>query len=651
MSKIIFLVFVFISCFVFSQEDNFELKEEQTPYFSFENNIFQDEENLLDYLQKNPLNLNTATYHKLKLIPYLDEDEILKLLNTKDISFVDKKVDKYVKIAPSTKKLTGKITTRVTSNSYIFNRTQILYKDEVSTGYTFLRKPEEAPLRFSNLNYFLRKWWFRFSNKNIDNLIVGNYKAHFAEGIVFSKDYPIQNFINTINQKPSGLEEDKSIYDNAHLYGVGLEKKIKNFLFSLFYSNKTLFQVELSTQNGRTVANEDLLELRKKEADFITTHRQSVVEDLVGFNFKFFSKKFKVGSCGYHAVYSIPFDPDKTNTSGYNLSNKYSERWNFVFRGNKLTVGSFYFEWSFKNFLLFEESAFSFSQYEDIDKKSGYATNLGFITKLKNLRTCLAYVYLSENFFSPLGQPIKIYDYPNSQTGLKFINELNIKSLKIYSSLSVGKLLGDMWSGHYLSEQPRYPSDYSDIFVRVNYKVHKNIELSLNAFSSFYDKYLNLKNYNLSVVDEYIQTKQLKFSTAYKLTYEILQPIKLSFCYNKKLIEFFELKKQLYGEQLFCEVSYKIPNFNLSFRFCVFDADKNVYLSYLKPQWKDFYIYEYENTSFGDKLVLSFSYKISTNFIFWTVYENKTYSLKQDISSICEVKTINTTRFQLEFLF
>lgn len=653
MNKIsIFLVFTLLSFSILGQEELFEFKEDESSYLSFEKDIevIQTDDYMLDYLQQKPININTATYDKLRIIPYLEENEIIEILANKNLS-CNSNASKYLTVNSNSKTFIGKIELRMaddsrgSNNFYVFNRTQMFYKDRVSFGYTFLRKPEEINLNIDSFKLFLRKWWLKYSIENT-TFIVGNYKANFGTGMVFNKNYPIENFVKNIKPLPSGLEEDKSIYDNAYLYGFGLEKLSKSFLFSLFYSNKNLLKINISTNSFGSFVNEDLVELRKEEVSYSYNQQiNNVNEELVGFNLKFFFKKFKIGSCGYYSQYNILFDPDKTNTSGYNLLNKYSEKWKYIFRGNGLFLGSLYCEVPFEKISFFAETAQSYSTALNMDySKTDYGINLGVMLKAKNIRSYLAYIYLGDYFYSPLGQSVLIYNYPNSQTGIKLLNEFSASKFNFILSLTCGRLLSNIWSGYYSSEQPKYPFNYNDGFVKIICKLSKNITFSLYSFYSLAECYINLKNYGLSFVDEYFQTTEFKFKNAYKVAYKILESLEVSLCYDKKIREFSDFKKQLYGEQLFSEVQYKISKINCFFRFSIFNVDKGVYLSYLKPQWRNFYIFEYNDASFGDNLYLSFTYNIFNNLAIWFGYENKNY-VNFDSESVDTIKS------QIEFVF
>ncbi len=647
----VFLLFILASKHIFCEENLFDFKED-TIFLSFEQNIetIQTDDYMLDYLQQNPVDLNTATYDKLKMIPYLKEDEIIEILTKKEF-MTNNQSSYYFTTKLSSKKLTGKVDLRISNdfenlNSfYFFNRTQLFCKDKISFGYEFLRRQDEVGVDIDSFKNFFRKWWLKFPIKST-TFIVGNYKANFGTGMVFSKNYPMGNFIRNIKPLPSGLEEDKSIYDNAYLYGFGIEKLSKNFLFSLFYSNKNLLKVNISTNSFGSFVNEDLIEVRKEEVSYSTNQQiNSVNEELVGFNLKAIFKKFKIGSCGYYSWYNILFDPDKTNTFGYKLLDKYSERWRYVFRGNRLFLVSLYCEVPFEKMSLFLETAQSYSKTSDTRySNTDYGVNLGVTFKTKNIGSYLTYVYLGNYFYSPLGQPILIYDYPNSQTGVKLLNEFKYGKFNFILSLTCGRILSGIWSGYYSSEQPKYPFNYNDSYIKIFCKLSRNITFSLYSFYSLYECYINLKNYNLSFFDEYIQTTQFKFKNAYKITYNILEPLKLSLCYDKKLREFPDFKKQLYGEQLFSEIQYKISKLNCFFRFSIFNADKGVYLTYLKPQWRNFYIFEYDDASFGDKLYLSFAYNILNNLDIWFGYENKNYVN-------FESKYVDIIKFQIELVF
>ncbi|MCX7716554.1 MAG: helix-hairpin-helix domain-containing protein [Endomicrobia bacterium] len=551
---------------------------------------------------------------------------------------------------------------------YFYNRTQLSYGESISLGYVFLHRPMEIEVDWKTFQYFLRKWWLRINSIGpVDKLLIGNYKAGFGYGLVFHENYAVESLLGAVKPKMRGLREDKSTSDNAYLYGIGIEGNAGWVDYSIFYSNKQL--ITRTYVSTKTVFNEntgekvveytfypsdDILEIRNSMIEYdkylmdydmkISTSTfgrlptRRINEDLVGLNLSVPLNFLKLGFCGYYAGYSKPFDPDKTKISGYDLVDKYSERWNNVYRGDTLAVYSVYFELPINSVNLYGEVGQSNAWFirkstEVLNMfQQGYGLNLGVSFPFRKAKFYFLYTYLHPKFYSPLGAPVKIYDYHNNQHGAKFGTEYSIGKFNINFSYSSGELFKGIWSGYTTSELPRYPSRYNEMLFECKYKPPvKGLEFYFRTIEDLRERYINLKTYNLSSEDFKIQTEQLRIRNRYQVSCELSKTVNLKFRYEQRWLMFSKYNKSYYGEQLWSEVRYKLADFSINSRFCVFNADKDIYLSYLEPQWYNLYLSETENNSSGDKFYVAISYKFTKNTVLWFRYRYKIYSYKNEL--------------------
>ncbi len=671
--------------------------EEETVsvYFQEEIHLYQEDEGFLESLQQNPLDLNTATYLQLKSLPGITDELARKIVRYRRLNpfkskselkkIVDAEV--YNKISPfvivdkvkKAAQLNGQVRIRFYPEEkteiktyyqpkekfeqpyYFYNRTQLSYGDKLSLGYVFLHKPNENVPSLESFSYLLRKWWVRLNSIGLfDKIIFGNYKAGFGYGMVFHENAAVSNLVGSVKPKMRGLREDKSTADNAYLYGLGFESNIGNLEYSIFYSQKDLItkttvftEVVQTDEEEQTIVSsytiDDLIDIRNDYVEYdkylldydvnIETStinklpKRKVQEQLVGINFLFPIDVFKIGFCGYYARYDNPFDPDKTKVSGYDLVDKYSERWRYVYRGDNLVVGSLYFEFPLDKLIFFSELAqskayFSQQSTSTFSSQLGSGVNLGILLFLSRTKFYLLYTYLEPTFYSPLGIPIKIYDYPNSQRGIKIGNSYKFKNGEINFSYGTAELFKGIWSGHWSSEQPRFPSRYNEIFFETKYKVFKDIELYFRTIDDLRERYIDLKTYGLSLEQQLVQTQQLRIKNRYQVSTSILKDTILKIRYDHQWQKFIDYGKSYYGEQLCAELKYKFWGFTINSRFCIFNSDEQVYLSYLEPKWYNLYMLETEENAGGDKFYFTFSYKISKNKILWLRYRYKFYTTK-----------------------
>jgi len=641
-----------------------------------------------------------------KIKPFQSKSEIKKLRGMNEEIY--KKISPYITVRKVKKpnKLKGQIRIRIMQNElkqiktkyvdeekfnqpfYFYNRTQLSYGDNLSLGYVFLHRPGEIEVNIDTFKYFLRKWWTKLNSLGpFEKVVLGNYKAGFGYGLVFNENYSLESSLQSVKPKMRGLREDKSTSDNANLYGIGFESTIGNLEYSIFYSQKDLiiktsaYFVRVDTATEQEVFEldytpvDDLSDIRGGYIEYNNTlmdydiniptstygklPTSKIQEKLFGLNFSFPVYIAKLGFCGYYSEFSKPFDPDKTNSRGYELLDKYSEKWRYVYRGDRLVVGSLYFEVPFDKILFYGEIAQSNAYFSNNPSTSsfsqkGLGTNLGVFLPVSNAKFYLLYTNLEPSFYSPLGSPIKIYDYPNNQQGVKFGSEFLFDKVRINFSYTTGELFQGIWSGYSTSEQPRFPSKYNELFLETKYSPTKNIELYFRTLNELRERYINLETYEITSEDSYIQTQQLRISNRYQVSFGITKEISLRFQYDQKWQKFIKYDKEYYGEQLWVNLRYKISPFVLNSKFCIFETDKDLYLSFLEPKWYNVYISETENSSSGDKFYLAISTRLFKKITLWGIYKYKYYTLKNDVSTLYLTDTKNTDhefRFQLDYDF
>lgn len=558
---------------------------------------------------------------------------------------------------------------------YFYTKTQLSYGDNLSLGYVFLHRPMEIEVNQDTFQYFLRKWWVKLNSiGSFDKIILGNYKAGFGYGLVFNENYAVGGSLQSVKPKMRGLREDKSTSDNTNFYGIGFESHILGVDYAIFYSQKELItksssyvEVTIDENSAEEITKitefslDDLLDLRSTYIEYNRTlmdydlniptstinklPQSKLQEKLFGINLSVPLEILKLGFCGYYAEYSKPFDP--ITALRYNLD-KYSDKWNNVYRGDRLLVGSLYFDIPLKNFSIYGEVAKSNAYFENQDSTStfsqqGLGANLGLFLPARNKKFYFLYTYLEPKFYSPFGDGFKIYDYPNNQQGVKFGSEYSVGKFNINFSYATGEIFNSIWSGSSNSESPRYPSRYDEIFFETKYRITRNIELYFRNIDDLRERYINLKTYDISQQIDYVQTQQLRINNRYQVSYNITKDISLRFRFDQRWQKFIKYNKEYYGEQLWAEVKYRIYPFTINSKFCVFEADKNVYLSYLDPQWYNVYVSETENSSYGDKFYFTISTKLFKKLILWTRYKYKYY--------LNSMKFDNELRFQADFNF
>lgn len=684
--------------------------------------MVQDENELLEGMLQQPLDLNTATYTQLKSLPNITPQlarEIIKhrrtrpFKNKKSLQTVKgmtpeiyKKILPYITVklpesVKSEKKLKGQVRIRTRTSKpddatylnfystsplrnpiYYYNRTQISYYSKLDGGYLFLYRPEEPKITPSLIQrFYLKKWWLKlYSLPVVERIVVGNYRAGFGYGLTFYDN--TTETIRPVKPKPRGLREDKSSTYNTNLYGLAAETVFGPVEVAVLYSNKR-YQLKSSHITSDNYVNYDLLDIRNVDITFGSDvsklgenyeeyvlnelNKSSLTEQLLGFDIVTNISNVRFGVCGYESYFDKVFDPDKSNSSGYTLTDKYSEFWLNVFRGNNLSLGSVYFDFPSESFNIFGEYAVSFSgggkdkDGKEIVSQQDKGINLGIILPYKKLNYYLLYSNLGPKFYSLHGLGFRVYpDSENGQEGLRYGMEYEINKLKLKFNYATALVNKTLWTGYSTTTSPRFPSKYNEVLLESKYKI-KNTEVYFRLLDSSQEKYVKLSNYSDLLPSQYDQITKWDLKRRYQMKHSFTDNLSLQLRYENRW-NVYELpyieNVSYYGELVYFSVKYKFSNFVIKSGYKLFGADRDVYLSYLDEQWYNVYLSDTEDSSFGDKFYLTVANKLTKNTVLWFRYRYKYYYSKSgvDTKDLVDLDKILSSmdhdfRFQIDFNF
>lgn len=519
------------------------------------------------------------------------------------------------------------------SSLYFYNRSLISYNEKLSLGYVFLHKPNEVEINNDTFKYFLRKWWIKKEDTfSINKIILGNYKVNFGYAMTFSENSYVSEYFKNINPKSTRITPDNTSSDNANFYGIAIEDNIGSLNYMLFFSQKDL----IIKDTDYLISNSDLLEVRNEYVEYdksLLNYNETNLsiteklllylnkETLFGLGFLFTKEKIKAGFCSYYASYEKAFDPDKSKVAGYFLEDKYSDRWKYVFRGNKLLGSSIYYEMNLDKSKLFIEVANSLSWFSDVYSfySKGWGLNVGFLFPVKNHKFSLLYTFLQPTFFSPFGSPFRIYRYFNSQNGVELINFFSFNNLNVEISAGICEILKGIWSGHFSSELPRYPSLFQQFKAKLKYKI-ENITLEIRSYNSIEEKYINSSKYNIFENSDYIQTSFITMENLYKIQYEIFESILIESNYYQTLEKLILFEKNFYTESFFLLFSYILGNLKFVLNYGILSIDKQKNFARLEQIWKDVYSFKLYSPNLSDKSSFIICYDIK-KLSLWLMYE------------------------------
>lgn len=112
------------------------------------------------------------------------------------------------------------------------------YKDELQIGFTAEKDAGEQFWGKWNKGYDFYSGYFNVKNFwKFKNLILGDYRAVFGQGLVMRSEFRMRDAQTTVSSpKNSGFRKHSSTDEFNFLRGVAAEFKVNNFNFSPFYS-------------------------------------------------------------------------------------------------------------------------------------------------------------------------------------------------------------------------------------------------------------------------------------------------------------------------------------------------------------------------------------------------------------------------------
>ncbi len=223
------------------------------------------------------------------------------------------------------------------SLKYNFN-----YKNAIRFGLTMEKDPGEAFWSNAHKGYDFYSFHFQANNiGKLKNLVLGDYRASFGQGLVFNSGFGSSksSYVLNVVSRDNGLKKFSSTDENNYFRGIGTTFNIGKTEVTGFYSTKTS---DADTANNqftsfyKTGLHRTLNELSKKNS----LHQQTI-----GLHTNWTFKMARLGFTFAHTELDKPIKPD---LSAYNL---------FYFSGKQQTTASLDYRARIGIFNLFGETA------------------------------------------------------------------------------------------------------------------------------------------------------------------------------------------------------------------------------------------------------------------------------------------------------
>jgi hypothetical protein len=214
---------------------------------------------------------------------------------------------------------------------------------------------------FHFTRYYVGKW---------KTIALGDYQVSFGQGLIFGTGYSLgkgAETVPTVRRSSIGILPYTAAMEFGFFRGIGATRQFKNWQATLFASH--------APRDGRIAASIDSLE---SFVDVISSFNQSGLHRTPS---EISTKnQFQETNLGANAQYSHP--SGRFQMGGNSLLTRFNRPWirtpqiynRFEFAGQSNLVSSLYFNYNWKNFFLFGESA--------VSQSGGRGSVLGFVSSL-----------------------------------------------------------------------------------------------------------------------------------------------------------------------------------------------------------------------------------------------------------------------------
>ena len=686
----VFFSFSLLSINLFAQND----KAEQVIESLIEDIAANSDEELdystiyddLYFFLETPLNLNNATKATLRKLHFLDELQIIEILEYRKSNGNFKTIYELQLLESfdneSIKKLLPFISISDVSDDYplslssvanygrhqVFARTQFYVQPQ--EGYNIpdsviLENPDKSRYLGNSMKYYM-KYKFRYSDRvqwgitaekdqgeqffagnqkygfdyysahvqvndiwKFKTIVVGDYQLQFGEGLALWTGMSMgkSSYVLNIKKKARGLKKYSSADENLFMRGAGATMEFGNLRVTAFGS---YHKIDANITVFDTIDDVDIREIssiqntgfHRTPAENIDKH--AIGQTVFGANLSYAGKWFKTGLTFVN--YSFSADLNR-NLKPYQI---------YEFQGTSNFNLGWNYEFQLKKFHFFGESA--------ISQNGGLATLNGVIIPLAHR---VSFVSLYRNY-SPQYQAYfsgafaeGAHNY--NEKGIYFGLEIHpYKKIKISSYI-------DSYTFPWLKSRLNTPNTNGlEYFTQIDYNPSRYV--------SMYAKYKReIKPQNTSQ-DLYIKypVDMTKWVFRYHISFQINKNLTL-----KNRFEFSGYEKENITETGFMayqDIKYKHGQLPLTmyFRYAVFDAPYNARIyAYENDILYAFSIPAYFYKGFRTYLVVK--YDLTRKLTLWAKYSQTTYTDRNVISegSLTEIdgNTKSEMKFQLRYKF
>lgn len=437
----------------------------------------------------------------------------------------------------------------------LYLRFRIQHARDFSIGFTLDKDPGEQfkwdPktarygfnfLSFHLTRYYVGKWKV---------ISIGDFQASFGQGLVFGAGYSLgkgAETVPTIRRSSRGILPYTAALEFGFFRGLAATYQLKNFQLSLLSS--------FSPKDGQSDTKLDSI---GNEQNIIASFNQSGLHrtssELTTKN------KFREISIGGNIQYTHHTGKFQTGTNF--LLTQFDQPWvrdlqvynKFEFTGRQNSVASIYFNYNWKNFNFFGESA--------ISKSTGKGTLLGLISSLsRQVDFSLLYRKYDRDFHSFFATGLSESTRPTNETGVYMGIEIRPNSRWKINAYY------DYFKFPWLKFRIYAPSDGTEWLAKLTFRPSKNL-------TSFIQIREEIKERNITDSGEsslrYLVAPIIKRTGLISLEYRVSKSL---FLRSRILMSHVDFEsKKTKGYMIFQDVQYGLEKWRITSRVALFDTE------------------------------------------------------------------------------
>lgn len=293
----------------------------------------------------------------------------------------------------------------------LYVRFRIQHARDFSIGFTLDKDPgEQFKWDTKTARYGFNFTSFHVTRYNIGKwkvISIGDFQASFGQGLVYGAGNSLgkgAETVPTVRRSSRGIVPYTAAMEFGFFRGVAATYQLQRFQISLLSS--------FSPKDGQNqTSNDSIGNVQNSISSFNQSGLHRTASELATKN------RFREISIGGNIQYAHPSGKLQTGTNF--LTTRFDQPWirdlriynKFEFTGRQNSVGSIYFNYNWKNFNLFGESA--------ISKSSGRGTVLGLVSSLsRQVDFSLLWRKYDRNFHSFFANSLSESTRPSNETGV-----------------------------------------------------------------------------------------------------------------------------------------------------------------------------------------------------------------------------------------